>query len=457
MYTFQDFEAKQAKTGLSAAIEEAINSHISSEMYRMAQIADDYDHQRNRTILETVKWIYDDLGRKAVDVYSSCNRMCNNLFNRLNTQRMSYSLGNGVSFTADSTKEKLGEFFDTTLRNAGYYSLIHGEAFLFFNNGFVSVFKLTEFVPLLDEMTGAMRAGVRFWQIDSSKPMFAVLYEEDGYTRFIKGEGGFVPQTEKAAYIITERTTAADAAAGIAPEISTENYDGRLPIVPLWGSRLHQSTIVGMREKLDGIDLVQSGFADDLQDCASIYWLVSGAGAATDEDMQKFRDKVKLQHIASVPNSGDVQIQPYTQEIPYQARKELLDNLRASVYEDFGGLDVHSISAASTNDHIDAAYDPLDRNADDFEYQIIQAVQELLALAGVTGDDSVPIFKRDRISNQFQTTQMVLMAAQYLDDDTTRAHLPWLTVDEVEALNEKAAADDMKRIRYDDEPEDGEE
>lgn len=363
---------------------------------------------------------------------------------------MTYSLGNGISFSDPATKELLGGDIDTRVRDAGYNALIGGEAFLFLNRDRVEVFKISEFVPLIDELNGTIRAGIRFWQIDAEKPMVAVLYTEDGYTRYEKDSGGEFAEKSSGKYIETKTTTRADEMAGIAPDISYDNYGGKLPIVPLWGSRLHQSTLVGMRNKIDSFDMIQSGFCDNLEDCAEAYFLISGAGAATEEDMQKFRDKLKLQHIASVPNSGDVSVQGYTQEIPYQARKELLDNLRQSIYEDFGGMDVHTVAAGATNDHIDAAYQPLDENADDFEYQIIQAVQALLALKGVPADKATPLFKRNRISNQKETTEMVIMAAPYLDDDTIRAKLPFLTVDEVAEINKRAAADAIPKITEND-------
>ena len=47
--------------------------------------------------------------------------------------------------------------------------------------------------------------------------------------------------------------------------VGEENYSA-LPIVPLWGSRLKQSTLVGNRQAIDSYDLVYSGFADDLRD-----------------------------------------------------------------------------------------------------------------------------------------------------------------------------------------------
>ena len=56
-------------------------------------------------------------------------------------------------------------------------------------------------------------------------------------------------------------------------------------------------------------------------------------------------------------------------------------------------------AAAQTATQIDAAYQPLDENADDFEWQIIDFVQQILALMGI---EDTPVFKRNRITTQME-------------------------------------------------------
>ena len=212
--------------------------------------------------------------------------------------------------------------------------------------------------------------------------------------------------------------------------IGESNY-GSLPIVPLWGSKHKQSTLVGMREKIDSYDLIQSGFANDLTDCAEIYWIIGNALGMDDKDIANFRERMKLQHVA-VMDTDNSSITPYTQEIPSNARETFLKDIRASIYEDFGALDVHTVAAGATNDHIDAAYQPMDEEADDFEYQIIQCITQIEKLNG--WEVVIPQFKRNRISNQTEQTQMVMLAAQYLDDETVLSKLPFVSVDEVKEI-----------------------
>lgn len=464
MYTYQDFIKESS---VLDAVTTAIQKHMRSAEYLVAKSADEYDHQRNETIINYVRLIFTATGTPVEDFTASNNKICSNFFHRLNTQRCTYLLGNGVSFTdhndvminergvqttIDITKEKLGPTFDSKLKRIGYLSLIHGVSFGFWNVDKLHIFPLTEFAPLWDEDTGELKAGIRFWKIDDKKPTIAVLYEEDGYTKFKSvGESGLkLEEVEpKSSYKVRINVSSE----GGEEVIGEENY-GSLPIVPLWGSSLKQSTLVGMRNAIDSFDLIRSGFANDLTDCAQIYWILENCGGMSDYELEKFRDRLKINHIAVI-DSDNSAAKPYTQDIPYAARKEYLDEIRAGIYEDFGGLDVHTVSAGATNDHIDAAYQPMDEEADDFEFQIAEFIDRILKLMGI---EDTPIFKRNRLSNQSEQTQMVLSAAEYLDDETILKKLPFITVDEVAHILANKDNESMSRfdaVGGESTPEDG--
>lgn len=452
MLTYQDF-AEAGDADREGFVLEAIERHKSGRAYRTARMADAYDRQENTTINAYVQKVFDITGSKLVDFTSSNNKIASNFFHRLNTQRTMYSLGQGVSFIdadeaggRDETKERLGRHFDHDLRTLAYDALIHGVCFGFWNLDRMFVFPLTEFVPLWDECDGTLRAGIRFWRIDSSRPMQAVLYEADGYTRYRSrrdADGAAGERLEavegKRPYIERTSYTPAD---GVEQVIGGENYPA-LPVVPMWGSKLHQSTLVGMRQAIDSYDLIRSGFANDLTDCAQIYWLVSNAGGMGDKDLQKFLDRLKVNHVALVDSDDGGNAQAYTQEIPYAARQAYLQSIRDGIYEDFGALDVHAVAAGATNDHIDAAYQPMDEEASDFEYQVSEFVQQLLALMGI---DDAPVFKRTRISNQKEQVDMVMSEAPYLDRETVLRKLPNISPGEVPAIVERLDAEDGERM-----------
>jgi hypothetical protein len=298
-----------------------------------------------------------------------------------------------------------------------------------------------------------LKAGIRFWRLNYDSPLKAVLYEIDGYTKFSAkdSDDSFLEITdEKRAYKLKTRYVPAD---GTEEVIGEENYSS-LPIVPLWGSDLKQSTLVGIKESIDSYDLIRSGFANDLSDCAEIYWLVENAGGMTDKELEKFRNRLKITHIANVDSDDGGKVNPYTQDIPYQARKEYLDMIRAGLYEDFGGLDVHTIAAGATNDHIDAAYQPLNENADDFEYQVTECIQQLLSLQGI---EDTPIYTRNRVSNQKEQVEMVAMEAPYLNKETILRKLPNITPDEVNSILAQDETEGMDTFNETEEPEETEE
>lgn len=451
-YTFQDFEKATTDKERLDFVWSAIQAHESSDICKTAKLADLYDRQLNKTINDYVQTIFSLSGSKLEDFTASNNKIASNFFNRLNTQRVMYSLGNGVSFLQpdedgeDVVKEKLGRHFDHDIKEAAYYACIHGESYCFWNLDRVHVFKVTEFVPLWDEHTGQLRAGIRYWRLAPNKPLTVVLYEEDGYTTFRQDYNGsnelLMDEDGKRPYKTTYSYVPAD---GTAEVVGEENY-GSLPIVPMWASRLKQSTLIGMQSAIDSYDLIRSGFANDLTDCSQIYWIVKNAGGMTDNDLARFRDRLKITHIADVDSSDGAGAEPYTQEVPYQAREAYLTMIRNGLYEDFGALDVHTVAAGATNDHIDAAYQPMDENADDFEFWVSEAIQQILALQGI---DDYPIFKRNRISNMREQVEMVVMEAQWLDQQTVLKKLPNISAEEVAAIIDATDDEDMQRFGVD--------
>ena len=442
-------ELKGAGDSKAAFVKDAIDRHRRSELYRNAVSADMYYAQRNETVLSFVKMLFTVDGREMADPTASRIRMASNLFCRLNNQRCMYSLGRGVSFSnvdqetgEDTTKAALGPRFDDDIKAIGLKALIHGISFPFWNLDHLDVFDATEFCPIWDEHSGALAAGIRFWRLDSYHPLNAVLYEEDGYTEYVAesdGNEALHVSSEKRPYKVEYHEVPAD---GMKLAVDGENYR-KLPIIPIWGSDKHQSTIVGMRSHIDAYDLIKSGLANDVQDCAEIYWIVENAGGMTDRELSEYRDRLKLTHIATANTEDGSGIRPYSQEVPYASRTATLDRIKSDLYEDFGALDVHTISAGATNDHIDAAYQPMDEEADEFERHMREGIQDILALIGI---EDTPIFSRNRISNHKEQVEVISMEAEWLDEETILRKLPNVTPDEVREILSRRNEEDDDRM-----------
>lgn len=448
MRTYEDLlELPEGNTPEKIAfVLSAIGEYKASNQYTEAVTAYDYFRRRNVTITQYQKLLYTMSGEAVPDNFSANYKFCNAFFKIFVEQENSYLLGNGITFNDDTTKDKLGgDSFDNKMMELGEYALWGGVAYGFFNMDHLNTFKATEFVPLIGEEDGALHAGIRWWQIDYTKPLRATLYEEDGYTDFIwrindKGrtdENGEILH-EKRPYKQIVATSPADGE----EILDGENYPG-FPIVPLWANLTHQNELIGLREKIDGYDLIQSGFANDLDDASMIYWTITNAGGMDDIDLAKFIERMKTVKAAVVDEQGS-RAEAHTMDVPYAARQAALQDIRDSLYRDAMALDTDKISAGNvTATAINAAYENLDLKCDRFEMCVTDCIKALLVLIGV--DDS-PTYHRRKTTNQPEVTQMIMSAASELDRETILKHLPFLNIDEIEDILKRKDEEEADRF-----------
>lgn len=462
MITYQDFERAENKLKW---LQGAIVSYRNSREYKKALEEQEYMAGRNTEIMNTVKVIYNMAGMPENEFTASNIKIRNRLIHRLVTDRCSYSLGNGVSFaskhkeqtpegsvTVDTTKQLLGNDFDQAVYQWAYWAQGNGAAYLYAHIGYTrdewqyTLFKKTEFLPLYDERSGMLRGGVRFWSLDWGKrPITVVLYTEQGYTRYETPEGKYGICSLEMVEDLKPYIETVENSEFYGEEVTgTGNLTG-LPIFPLYSGENRDSALDNLKPLIDAYDMVVSGFANDLADCAQIYWLVSGAMGMTEKDKRQLMDRLILQHMAVIDGENS-SITPYTQEPPYNAREAALTQIRNQMYENFGGFDVHTVEAGATNDHIEAAYWPMDEEADSFEAQLITSIRMILAMMGI---DDVPLFQRNRVSNQKEQTEMVMLAAAQLDRQTILEKLPFITVDEVDGIMARTDAETFGRFEDD--------
>ena len=412
MKSYQDLiAADKNEAAKMAFVFDAITEHKGSTPYIIALDAEQYYKGLNPRITKYEKIIYDMRGDAHVDKWTPNHKIASNFFNFALTQENQYLLGNGATFTKDDTKAKLGNDFDTRLQDLGKKALVGGVAFGFFNLDHIDTFSLLEFVPLYDEENGALRAGIRFWQVSPDKPMRATLYEEDGYTDYLMEKDKSAILHEKRPYKLKVRTSEAD---------GEEIYDGEnyptFPIVPLWGNDKKQSELVGRQGTLDAFDLLNSNLINNLDEANYIYWVLTNCGGMDDIDDAKFIEQLKTTHVAHADGDSGATAEAHTIEAPYQASESAIQTIQRRLYEDFMCLDVNSLSAANkTATEIKAAYQPLDSKCDMYEYCVIEFVQKILELAGI--DDKVT-FTRSKVVNKSDEINTLLAAQAYLDDET---------------------------------------
>lgn len=462
MKTYQDFK-KVGENDRSRAefVKNAIKDHQTSDLYRVAQIADEYYRRRNRTITTYQKLLYTVSGKPVPDNYSANYKLSSGFFNRFVTQEVQFLLGNGVTWGQDSTKDRLGVKFEARLQELARDALIGGVSFGFMNYDHLEPFSAREFAPLYDEDNGALMAGVRFWQIDGTKPLRATLYEIDGYTDYLwdnkntpdanvwqridKG----VYMIPRRSYIVTVRETEAS---------GKEIYDGQnypvFPIVPLFGNPSKQSEIVGIREQIDAYDLIKSGFCNTVDEASLVYWTIENQGGMDDVDLAQFVERIRTVHAVNTP--ADAHAEAHSVDMPYASREALLDRLRRDLYDDYMALDTKELAAgAVTATQIKAAYEPLNSKADEFEFCVHDFLDGILAVLGIEDEAT---FTRSKIVNVQEEVSTVLAAATFLDETYVTEKIMTILgdADHVDEVLKRMDADALERNAIGEEEEEPE-
>lgn len=443
LLTYQDLlDCGQNERRRMDFIHSAVNQNKSSDLYKIAVDAQLYYQGENPTINRYEKILYDMQGKAHRDMYTANHKISSSFFRFTVDQENSYLLGNGVTFSNKTDKGKLGKDFDTQVSKAAEYSVIGGVSFGFWNIDHVEIFKITEFVPLYDEENGALAAGIRFWQIDSEKPLRCTLYEPDGFTEYIQRKGENLEiLKEKRAYVVHVTS----AKLGGEKIYEGQNYPS-FPIVPLKNNANCRSELCGKRNTIDALDLVRSGMVNNVDEGSIIYWALTNCGGMDYADAEKFLYTVKTSHIAFMDNSNDgSRAEPHTVEMPVASTQTAIDMLTKALYEDFQAFDVSAVTAGNqTATAIKASYVPLDLKTDKFEGQVTEFILGILELAGIDDD---PTYTRNQIINKQEEIQSVLMCAPYVTQEyLTRKLLTILgDADMVEEMLKQLDAEDLDR------------
>ena len=410
MLTYEDFLKCESEEKKIDFILRAIEEHKRSDDYKIAVVAEAYYDGENPTIMQYEKILYDLAGKAHVDMWSANHKIASSFFTFVVDQEVSYLLGNGILFNSDETKDRLGLDFDEEVMDALEYARVAGVSFGFWNVDHIDVFKLKEFVPIKGEETGSIMLGIRFWQLETDKPLRVTLYEIEGYTEYIQRAGKAMEIMEpRQAYKKKVTSTPAEG------ELITdgENYPS-LPIVPLYSNKAHKSAIVGHRNTIDALDLATSNMVNNVDEGSLIYWVLSNAGGMDDIDDVKFIERLKTVHVAHIEDDGS-RAEAHTIEAPFEGTNVTIDMLIKRLYDDFQAFNSAAVTASNqTATAIQASYVPLDLKTDKIERQVTRFILGILKLAGI---NDRPTYQRNQLINKQEETQSLSMQAAWLPAD----------------------------------------
>lgn len=369
----------------------------SKERLEMLENAS-YYHKENATIMalpDRTYWsdrilrnsageiCYDDhnqpkrISGEVKNPFVSNNRIPYGIFADIVNQKVNTLLDEAPMITGHEFESKFKKQLGFALKKAGIEASICKKAFIFQAfDGKMIVFDSANCIPFYDDTTGALRAFIRYWQIDSAfggdHITMVEMYEEDGLTAFSKKNTSQpIVEKPKTAYSYKVRGSAVETQTEIMPL-------GRLPIVEFKNNDDNKSDLTSsLRAKIDAIDLVQSGFVNNIEDFSDIFWVVKTANGAMDSDYYE-------DFIANINKTKRIfaeQATPEQFQIPHEARSRLVEIFKQEIVEESGVIDTQSLTAtALTTVAIKASTMKLRQRVSDFEWQAHNATEELVLL-----------------------------------------------------------------------------
>lgn len=430
MYTYQDLQTINDKGNEQAKIDfvlSVIQQHEGSDLYRNAEIADEYIRGQNREAKSHVNYLTTATGKQIVDQWSPNTKTARSFFRLMLMGDVQYLLGNGVKWNdKEKTESIIGKDFDNRLSDLLTFAKAHSVSFGFFNNDHLETFPVRTinggFAPLYDGENGALRAGVKYWYFNEGKSKRANLYEESGITSIVwtpDNNGEIVGQQTY------KQNVSKTAETGRITEIVPGDSYPSFPIIPLFGNSFHESELfMGLKELIDEYDRLANSTANDL-DNAQMYWIFQNAGGMDNQDIAKALDQLRALH-AVAAEEGD--IHPVTVNVPITERHAEMARVERAIYDDSMCLNFKDIvSGAATATQIRAAYEPVKNKANDTEKCLLDFLYKLLAIAGIT--DEAPTFEPDPIKNISEETNAIIAQAQFMPQDYTVSELLYLRGD----------------------------
>ena len=427
MFTYQDWNEAADK---AAFIVDVVQEYRGSDTYMRAAEAQAYDRRNNAAVVNRMTF----LERYGIqDSKVKFFHMRNGFFPKMVRQHVQYLLGNGVTFP-DEIKNRLGSKFDRDLQRAGQQAKVDGVVWGFWNLDRLMIFRATEFAPIYDESNGDLMVGIRFWQIDSEKPMYYEVFTQEGITKYKQENDGLAVAVDEkpTPYILHVQTDMADERV-----TDTANYS-RIPIFPLYANDLMISEFSdGLKEDIDAYDYISSDLVDGIHQVEGVYWVVKNYGG---NDLAQLLTEMQAQKAVYFDSGGDSGADGKSLEVPFQAKQIALELLEKKMYSENMALDTRALTGGSlTTVAIRVAFADFDLKTDLFEYQVLSFVQNILELIGITGAE--PKFKRRTLTNDTEMVDNIskMLADGYVDEEWAINNNPLIVDEEQDELMKRIA------------------
>jgi len=218
---------------------------------------------------------------------------------------------------------------------------------------------------------------------------------------------------------------------------------GSVPFIPLYNNTARKTDLQPIKSLIDLYDKLIATGANTIVDLQEAIWEVKGYEGSDIKELTKKLKQFKVVNLASDQGSG---IQGHQLDIPWDARKDLLEKTRKAIYEQ--GRAVNTSSDEFKNDPSGAAlramYNPLEIKTNALQSNIITFVGRLLVAGNKFSKEflnvEIPLDKikimldKSMLMSNKENAEIAKDSKGVISDKTIVENHPWVS-DPDEELN----------------------
>jgi hypothetical protein len=265
------------------------------------------------------------------------------------------------------------------LKLAGTRAAAQGVGYFYFglNNKF-TVFKSEDCIPYYDDETGILRAFIRFWTVagkNGADIKYIETYTEQGLTTYCTHPEFRIikPTTPYKFRKITDFSGD-----------TIEPLINKIPIFVLRNNEEYRSDMTpNIRNKIDVIDTVNSGFANNIDDFSELYWVVKNGAGMNSAEFEDFIANINRTKkvILTGDNANSIGVDTHQINIPTEARTKFVEERKKELIQEAGVIDTDALTSKELNTvTIKAATLKLRQRVSDFEWEVYPVATAVIEL-----------------------------------------------------------------------------
>ncbi|MCJ7856448.1 phage portal protein [Lachnospiraceae bacterium NSJ-143] len=228
---------------------------------------------------------------------------------------------------------------------------------------------------------------------------------------------------------------------------------GRVPFIILKNNHKETTDLEAVKGLIDAYDLISSEGTNNLLDLVELYWVIQGYGGDTASAISR---KLQINKAVNITDSsGNVEARQI--ELSMDGRLNFLKRLRKDIFEFGQGVDTdpEMLGNSPSGVSLKFQYTLLELKASGIAVKLKQCIKELIGymiedynMRFGTEYDSGMIkvaLKRNAVTNDYETVQMIQMSKEILSDETLLSMHPF--VEEISMEKDAVKEDEVVKNR----------